>query len=132
MTLLIAFRCRCIWNTEIENKRIKESFNIRIFLWKILIWVSSNFLLFQNTQRRQGTQCSNCNTTTTTLWRRNGTGEPVCNACGLYYKLHGVSDPEASFFHWRVVFVCHPFAKRLGSIKISQSFAKKIDLNCIQ
>ena len=50
------------------------------------------FLCFQNTQRRQGTQCSNCHTTTTTLWRRNGTGEPVCNACGLYYKLHGVSD----------------------------------------
>eukprot|EP00095_Tigriopus_kingsejongensis_P000706 maker-scaffold58_size443543-snap-gene-3.20 protein:Tk00706 transcript:maker-scaffold58_size443543-snap-gene-3.20-mRNA-1 annotation:"gata-binding factor 2" len=46
-----------------------------------------------NTQRRQGTQCSNCNTTTTTLWRRNGTGEPVCNACGLYYKLHGNSRP---------------------------------------
>ena len=50
------------------------------------------FLCFQNTQRRQGTQCSNCHTTTTTLWRRNGTGEPVCNACGLYYKLHGVSE----------------------------------------
>jgi len=46
-----------------------------------------------NTQRRQGTQCSNCHTTTTTLWRRNGTGEPVCNACGLYYKLHGASRP---------------------------------------
>jgi uncharacterized protein (DUF983 family) len=44
----------------------------------------------QNTQRRQGTECSNCHTTQTTLWRRNGTGEPVCNACGLYYKLHGV------------------------------------------
>ena len=67
--------------------------------------------LFQNTQRRQGTQCSNCNTTTTTLWRRNGTGEPVCNACGLYYKLHGVSDPEASLLpNERVVFVGHPFA----------------------
>ena len=47
--------------------------------------------IFQNTQRRQGTECANCSTTTTTLWRRNGTGEPVCNACGLYYKLHGVS-----------------------------------------
>ena len=30
-------------------------------------------------------------TTTTTLWRRNNEGEPVCNACGLYYKLHNVS-----------------------------------------
>ncbi|CAG5127070.1 unnamed protein product, partial [Candidula unifasciata] len=39
-------------------------------------------------QRRMGLCCANCNTTTTTLWRRNGEGEPVCNACGLYYKLH--------------------------------------------
>lgn len=46
-----------------------------------------------NTQRRQGTECANCSTTTTTLWRRNGTGEPVCNACGLYYKLHGNQRP---------------------------------------
>ncbi|KAH9492617.1 Transcription factor GATA-5 [Bulinus truncatus] len=38
-----------------------------------------------------GLCCANCNTTTTTLWRRNGEGEPVCNACGLYYKLHQAS-----------------------------------------
>lgn len=37
-----------------------------------------------------GLSCANCNTSTTTLWRRNGEGEPVCNACGLYYKLHQV------------------------------------------
>lgn len=41
--------------------------------------------------RRAGLACSNCSTTTTTLWRRNNQGEPVCNACGLYFKLHGVS-----------------------------------------
>lgn len=41
--------------------------------------------------RRAGLSCSNCQTMTTTLWRRNNNGEPVCNACGLYYKLHGVS-----------------------------------------
>ena len=34
--------------------------------------------------------CANCNTNTTTLWRRNDRGEPVCNACGLYFKLHKV------------------------------------------
>ncbi|KAF3860973.1 hypothetical protein F7725_001228 [Dissostichus mawsoni] len=38
--------------------------------------------------QRKGTQCVNCLTETTTLWRRNSAGEPVCNACGLYYKLH--------------------------------------------
>ncbi|XP_064597602.1 transcription factor GATA-6-like [Liolophura sinensis] len=43
--------------------------------------------------RRMGLSCANCNTTTTTLWRRNTEGEPVCNACGLYYKLHQVNRP---------------------------------------
>ncbi|XP_070500141.1 uncharacterized protein [Chironomus tepperi] len=43
--------------------------------------------------RRSGLSCNNCNTTTTTLWRRNSQGEPVCNACGLYYKLHNVHRP---------------------------------------
>ncbi|XP_046988512.1 transcription factor GATA-5-like [Schistocerca americana] len=43
--------------------------------------------------RRCGVSCANCNTTTTTLWRRNNNGEPVCNACGLYFKLHNVNRP---------------------------------------
>ncbi|XP_076338742.1 GATA-binding factor 2-like isoform X8 [Tachypleus tridentatus] len=43
--------------------------------------------------RRAGTSCSNCKTSTTTLWRRNPNGEPVCNACGLYFKLHNVNRP---------------------------------------
>ncbi|KAM8934833.1 erythroid transcription factor [Pelodytes ibericus] len=43
--------------------------------------------------KRAGTQCSNCHTSTTTLWRRNSSGDPVCNACGLYYKLHNVNRP---------------------------------------
>lgn len=47
----------------------------------------------QSAARRAGTCCANCQTTTTTLWRRNANGDPVCNACGLYYKLHNVSPP---------------------------------------
>uniref|UniRef100_A0A1I7ZEY9 GATA-type domain-containing protein n=1 Tax=Steinernema glaseri TaxID=37863 RepID=A0A1I7ZEY9_9BILA len=47
----------------------------------------------QNAQKRTGVLCANCKTSTTTLWRRNGSGEPVCNACGLYFKLHNVSRP---------------------------------------
>lgn len=43
--------------------------------------------------RRTGVSCANCHTNTTTLWRRNNSGEPVCNACGLYFKLHGVNRP---------------------------------------
>ncbi|KAM4570257.1 transcription factor GATA-3 isoform 4-T6 [Odontesthes bonariensis] len=43
--------------------------------------------------RRAGTSCANCQTTTTTLWRRNANGDPVCNACGLYFKLHNINRP---------------------------------------
>ena len=39
--------------------------------------------------------CSNCGTTTTTIWRRNLRGEMVCNACGLDFKLHGVNRPHS-------------------------------------
>ncbi|KAF7633067.1 GATA-type domain-containing protein [Meloidogyne graminicola] len=46
-----------------------------------------------HTQKRQNLICSNCNGTATTLWRRNQNGEPVCNACGLYYKLHRIPRP---------------------------------------
>ncbi|KIK67466.1 hypothetical protein GYMLUDRAFT_872508 [Collybiopsis luxurians FD-317 M1] len=39
------------------------------------------------------TLCTNCRTTNTPLWRRDPEGQPLCNACGLFYKLHGVVRP---------------------------------------
>ena len=85
-----------------------------IFAAKRVVWVwlihnyfypnkVTNFLfqvdfqcsMFAPSSRRLGLCCTNCGTTTTTLWRRNNEGEPVCNACGLYYKLHGVNRPLA-------------------------------------
>ncbi|KAI8876570.1 glucocorticoid receptor-like (DNA-binding domain), partial [Backusella circina FSU 941] len=37
--------------------------------------------------------CSNCHTFNTPLWRRNSHGHPLCNACGLFLKLHGTVRP---------------------------------------
>ena len=47
----------------------------------------------QGEQGGQPTTCTNCYTRTTPLWRRNPEGQPLCNACGLFLKLHGVVRP---------------------------------------
>lgn len=45
------------------------------------------------TNTHNGTRCTNCRTGTTPLWRRNPQGQPLCNACGLFLKLHGTIRP---------------------------------------
>ncbi|QNP96068.1 Transcriptional regulator GZF3 [Yarrowia lipolytica] len=37
--------------------------------------------------------CQNCQTSTTPLWRRDEAGQVLCNACGLFLKLHGRARP---------------------------------------
>ncbi|ORZ17683.1 hypothetical protein BCR42DRAFT_287373, partial [Absidia repens] len=37
--------------------------------------------------------CTRCDTQNTPLWRRNVEGLPLCNACGLFLKLHGTARP---------------------------------------
>ncbi|MCJ1368113.1 hypothetical protein MMC16_007252 [Acarospora aff. strigata] len=37
--------------------------------------------------------CQNCTTSTTPLWRRDEIGSVLCNACGLFLKLHGRPRP---------------------------------------
>lgn len=73
----------------VSEKTIFFSCEIYIYIFLYLI----NYKAQAN--RRSGVICANCKTSTTTLWRRNNQGEPVCNACGLYYKLHNVNRPQS-------------------------------------
>ncbi|CAM0138328.1 Suppressor of ferric uptake 1 [Umbelopsis sp. WA50703] len=47
----------------------------------------------QHQVNRTALVCANCQTTTTPLWRRDEANNTICNACGLYYKLHNVHRP---------------------------------------
>eukprot|EP00123_Amoebidium_parasiticum_P001306 comp12362_c1_seq1/m.7243 comp12362_c1_seq1/g.7243 ORF comp12362_c1_seq1/g.7243 comp12362_c1_seq1/m.7243 type:complete len:507 (-) comp12362_c1_seq1:255-1775(-) len=68
-------------------------------------------------------ECANCKTTTTTLWRRNGqSGEMVCNACGLYWKLHKKARPVNMTSH--TIKKRNRKAKSLSSIALAASGVK--------
>ncbi|KAI8889089.1 hypothetical protein K501DRAFT_282489 [Backusella circina FSU 941] len=62
------------WTDDEDKEEIKDKLN------------SSN-------NNNSVTICANCETTTTPLWRRDSGGRTICNACGLYYKLHLVHRP---------------------------------------
>ncbi|KAK3847172.1 MAG: hypothetical protein J3R72DRAFT_357569, partial [Linnemannia gamsii] len=38
-------------------------------------------------------ECANCGQTETPLWRKDAKGQSICNACGLYSRLHQRDRP---------------------------------------
>lgn len=91
-------------NKKLGKKKQKKNNNC-IFIFFL-------YTPFQSASRRVGLSCTNCHTTTTTLWRRNAEGEPVCNACGLYMKLHGVSSTPT------ILLICVMIRSKLTRVMI--------------
>uniref|UniRef100_A0A1I7XBK6 GATA-type domain-containing protein n=1 Tax=Heterorhabditis bacteriophora TaxID=37862 RepID=A0A1I7XBK6_HETBA len=64
-------------------------------------------------------RCSNCMTTKTTAWRRDLAGKLVCNACGLYYRLHRTHRPV----HMRKDFIQQRFRRKTKEEEVSSPSA---------
>lgn len=98
------------------------------------VFVTLTSLLLQIVSKRAGTLCANCHTSTTTLWRRNANGEPVCNACGLYFKLHNVSCTSAecilSCLLFLVVFLSFRYVAAIHALYFILLFALFEILHC--
>ncbi|KAG7195423.1 uncharacterized protein KQ657_003182 [Scheffersomyces spartinae] len=54
---------------------------------------SNNTATSVSTPNAKATVCFNCGTQKTPLWRKDPLGNTLCNACGLFLKLHGTTRP---------------------------------------
>ncbi|KAJ1538779.1 putative electron transfer flavoprotein subunit, partial [Nowakowskiella sp. JEL0078] len=62
-------------------------------LKKIIEIPSIETEISEQPHQKPALHCVNCNTTSTPLWRRDERGNTICNACGLYFRLHNIHRP---------------------------------------
>lgn len=58
-----------------------------------ILFIQSMVAVANSTTNPLQPVCQNCSTSTTPLWRRDEAGSVLCNACGLFLKLHGRPRP---------------------------------------
>lgn len=78
---------------SLELSLKSESLDIALSPPKSIKSSPINQSISENSINKKFLQCTNCQTKTTPLWRKSNNGDLLCNACGLFYKLHGILRP---------------------------------------
>ncbi|KAJ3101602.1 hypothetical protein HK100_004515 [Physocladia obscura] len=69
--------------------------------------------------------CFNCRASDTPVWRKDEMENPICNACGIFLKLHGYARPSS--FPFRKAVVQKRPGRKSGRSRLMQQ--KKITLS---
>lgn len=87
--ILLMVLSESVWERDVARMKFDK------FKW--VTWcvqdLDVGFVFYLQQNMPQHKECNNCHAVQTTIWRRDRFGNIVCNACGLYYKLHNYDRP---------------------------------------